>query len=255
MRRSILLLATGCLSAMVLLAACNKENKKQPLSELDQFSAGYRALPAAAALDSFTRLSRGPLPQSTYAKYEVGNIYYAMANDTAQSRGWNDARAQALLDSAEVWLNAALAADSTFVEAYVNLGALWDDRADMPAVRAERDSRIGKARANYERALELRPQDDKARCNLGTLHKRENNLELAKKEFLTALEYNPRSALARYNLAILFATMRIYREALTEFELAVKYDPQGDIGERSRANIKIIQDLMAGEASRAERPK
>ena len=58
------------------------------------------------------------------------------------------------------------------------------------------------------------------------------------------LEHDPESALAHYNLAIMFAEQKIYREALREWELAAKYDPDGDIGERSRANIQIVKDLM-----------
>jgi hypothetical protein len=63
-------------------------------------------------------------------------------------------------------------------------------------------------------------------------------------EFQKVLEYHPQSALAHYNMAIMFAESKIYREALVEWELASKYDPDGDIGERSRENIKIVKDLM-----------
>ena len=68
-------------------------------------------------------------------------------------------------------------------------------------------------------------------------------------EYLAVLEHDAHSSLAHYNLAILFATQKIYREALTEFELAVKFDPDGDIGDRSRDNMKIIRDLMEIEAA------
>jgi len=144
-------------------------------------------------------------------------------------------------------------ADSTFVEAYVNLGALWDDRADMMASRQERQHREEMAEQMYLAALEIRPYDEKARCNLGSLYKRQNDFARAMDEYLAVLEHDPHSALARYNLAILFATQRIYREAIREFELAVKYDAGGDIGERSRDNIEIIEDLM--ETERAEARK
>jgi hypothetical protein len=58
------------------------------------------------------------------------------------------------------------------------------------------------------------------------------------------LEHDPASALAPYNLAIMFAESKMYREALREWELAVKHEPESDIGQRSRENIKIVQDLM-----------
>ena len=81
----------------------------------------------------------------------------------------------------------------------------------------------------------MSPNDEKARCNLGALYKRQTP-EKAMEEFLAVLDHDPKSALAHYNLAILFATQKIYSEAMRELDLAVKYDPHGDIGQRSSAN-------------------
>lgn len=253
MRRIMPLVFVASLGLLAALSACSEDKASQ--TDLDRFLARFHAMPARAAIDTLRPAARGPAPVSTWAAYQIGNIYYSMANDSARTRGWNDEYARVYLDSAEIWLTRAIEADTTFVEAYVNLGAVWDDRADIMATRPEREARIGNARAMYEKALALRPGDEKARCNLGGLFKRQNNLDRAKQEFLIALEHNPKSALAHYNLAILFATMRIYREALLEFELAVKYDPDGDIGQRSRDNIKILQDLMAGELQGATRAR
>ena len=50
----------------------------------------------------------------------------------------------------------------------------------------------------------------------------------------------------------MFAEAKIYREAIREWELAAKYDPDGDIGERSRDNIKIVQDLANAKPPRLE---
>jgi len=238
---------------LALLATVGACNKDAPQSELDRFISAIEDLPHGAAIDTLRVLAAGDPPAATFAKYQLGNLYYAQAADSARTRGWNDRFAGAYLDSAQGWFEAAIAADSSFVEAYVNLGALWDDRADMMASRQERQDREQMAEQLYLAALEIRPQDEKARCNLGSLYKRQNNLDAAMAEYLTVLEHDPRSALARYNLAILFATQRIYREAIREFELAVKYDPNGDIGERSRDNIRIIEDLM--ESERASRNK
>ncbi len=239
------------LAAVTGLAACNKDKPRNPAGD---FAQRIEALPRAAARDTLRNLVDAAPPIGGLARFHLGNLYYVEAADSARSRGWNDPLVAAHLDSAETWFKAALAADSTMVPAYVNLGSLWDDRAEMMTSRVERDARAGQARVLYEQALALDPQNEKARCNLGTLFKRQNDMERAQREYLTVLEQNPRSALARYNLAILFATMRIYKEAQREFELAAKYDPQGDIGERSRANIQIIKDLMAAEASRAAKP-
>jgi hypothetical protein len=42
----------------------------------------------------------------------------------------------------------------------------------------------------------------------------------------------------------MFAEEKIYREAIREWEAAVAADPEGDIGARSRENIKIVNDLL-----------
>ena len=239
------------IGATILLGACNRD---LPPSELDLFIDRIEVLALDAAFDTLYALAAGPPPQSTYAKYELGNIYYSQAADSARTRGWNDETAKAHLDSAQIWFEAAVAADTTFVEAYVNLGALWDDRADMMAGRQERQVRIATAQSMYEKALALKPNDEKARCNLGSLYKRQNNFEGAMQQYLMVLEHDPKSSLAHYNLAILFATQKIYREAVREFELAVKYDPDGDIGDRSHDNIKIIRDLMEAETAKPRKP-
>jgi tetratricopeptide (TPR) repeat protein len=246
---------TSCLIigllALIAAAACNRD---VPESDLDRFISQYETMPREQAIAELQDLAVQPGQTQAYARYQLGNMHYGAAADSARTRGWNDEFAQAALDSAQHWFEAAVAADSTFVEAYVNLGALWDDRADMMAVRREREERIATAKAMYERALELRPHDEKARCNLGSLYKRQGDFEQAMTEYLTALEHDPESALAHYNLAILFATQKIYREAITEFEAAVKHDPEGDIGDRSRDNIKIIEDLLASQAAEARKP-
>lgn len=237
------------LAILLSMAACNKD---VPLGELDAFVQRIGELPAQEALDTLYSLVDAPAPMGGFARYQLGTLFYNQATDSASSRGWNDPYVHAFLDSAELWLSAALAADSTMIRAYVNLGALWDDRAEMMLRREERDHRIDQAKVFYEKALELEPHNEKARCNLGTLYKRQNDLERAVQEYLAVLEHNPRSALARYNLAIVFATQRIYREAKIEFELAVKYDPDGDIGDRSRHNLQIINDLLESEKARRE---
>lgn len=241
MRRIPLLMVFAALLFLTFIVACNKD---VPQSELDLFISEIENMPHEAALDTLRQLSAAPAPTNAFACYELGNIFYAMGADSARTRGWNDEFARAYLDSAQGWFELAVAADSSFVEAYVNLGALWDDRADMMATRREREQRISTAQEMYERALAIKPYDEKARCNLGSLYKRQNRFEDAMNEYTAVLDHNPKSALAHYNLAILFATQKIYGEAIHEFELAAKYDPKGDIGERSQENIKVVQDLM-----------
>ncbi len=215
-----------------------------PQSELDVFISGMSELSASVQSDSLQAIANQGGTRASYATYMIGNNFYKAAADTARLSGWGSSEANALLDSAEVYFGSAVSMDSTFVEALVNLGSVWDDRSEQLSSRDDRDSKVAKAEGYYRKALEVSPLDEKARCNLGSLYLRQRRTMDAKKEFQAVVDANPRSSLAHYNMAIMFAEAKIYREAIAEWELAVKYDPDGDIGGRSRDNIGIVKDLM-----------
>jgi tetratricopeptide (TPR) repeat protein len=237
----------GVLTFLFLLVVCLglvgcKEGV--PKSELDQFVLEMNKLTAEAQDDSLRSIAASGNDRASFATYMIGNNFYLAASDSANLRGWGSVSANSLLDSAEVYLSAAVALDSTFLEAMVNLGSLWDDRSEQMSSREDRDSKVAKAESFYKMALSVDPLDEKARCNLGSLYLRQRRTQDAKAEFQKVLADNPGSSLAHYNMAIMFAEATIYREAIAEWELAVKHDPDGDIGQRSRDNIKIVKDLM-----------
>jgi len=219
-----------------------------PQSELDRFISEMNLLDETARTARLQELAGGETSQAAFANYMIGNEFYQQAGEAARDKGWNDGTVNALLDSAEVYLDLAVDRDSTFVEAMVNLGSLWDDRSDQMGNRQEREKRLTKAREYYDLALSVDPNDEKARCNLGALYLRQRKTGDALAEFQKVLDHDPHSSLAHYNLAIMFAEQKIYREAIVEWELAAKYDPDGDIGQRSRDNIKIVKDLMNSPA-------
>ncbi len=245
MRRNSLVILWVLMAVVAMLAGCREEAAE---TALDKFIARTQSLEGQALDDTLYALARGEAPYNAYASYLLGNHFYKTAGDSAVSAGWGDAGVNALLDSAEVHFSRAVAMDSTFIEPLVNLGSLWDDRAEQMGSRQERDARLASAKQYYEMALKIDPTDEKARCNLGSLYLRQRRVQNALNEFKTVLEQNDHSALAHYNMAIMFAEEKIYREALVEWELAAKYDPDGDIGERSRDNIKIVRDLMNAPA-------
>ena len=235
----------AALAALALLIGAGvgcKDN--EPQSELDRFSAWATGLEHQAMLDTLRTLAGTDGDKALYADFVLGNWFYQLASDSAAVNGWGEEPAKSLMDSSEVHFMRAVDRDTTFVEALVNLGSIWDDRSQQMAVLDDRKMRMDKAEMYYRKALAVDPADEKARCNLGGLYMRVRKTPEALAEFQTALEYDPESALAHYNLAIMFAEAKIYREAIREWELAVKYDPDGDIGNRSRENIKIVDDLM-----------
>jgi tetratricopeptide (TPR) repeat protein len=240
----------------ILVAGCREVEEN---SELTRFVTELRKLPAAEYEDTLRSLSMGPAPAATYAHYELGNYFYGAFTDSITAAAardsvvsWDPPIITALLDSAQLHFEQAIAHDSTFVEAYVNLGSLLDDRAERLESRDQEASRqraelFQQAKAAYEQALEVSPSDEKAGCNLGALHLKLQEYPEAYKSFQNVLDAHPQSALAHYNMAIMFAEEQIYREAVAEWEAAAAADPEGDIGERSRANIEIVQDLLKAD--------
>lgn len=241
MQRKSLLLAAILVGLLGLCLGCKEE---VPDTALDSFISRTEHLEGSALSDSLRILARGGAPDNAYANYLLGNGFYETAGDSAGQVGWNHAGVIALIDSAEHYFDLAVAQDSSFIEPMVNLGSLWDDRAEQTGTRQERDHRLNKAKEFYELALAVDETDEKARCNLGSLYLRQRRTNEAMQEFQTVLAHNDRSALAHYNIAIMFAEQKIYREAITEWKLAAKYDPTGDIGERSRDNVEIVKDLL-----------
>lgn len=232
------------LLAGILLAVLGGCRDTGPQTELDRFVDRTGDLAGEVLTDTlWTAIQEGP-PNSVYASFLLGNHYYQAAGDSAGRVGWQDTGVGALLDSAEIHFSRAIVQDSTFIEAIVNLGSVWDDRTERAPDRDARIEAQTTAEKYYLMALDQDPADQKARCNLGGLYLRQRMTDRALREFQTALEYTPESALAHYNLAIMFAEAKIYREALREWELAVKYDPDGDIGDRSRDNVRIVTELM-----------
>ncbi|MFN2369902.1 MAG: tetratricopeptide repeat protein [Candidatus Krumholzibacteriia bacterium] len=238
--RSALVLAA--LLAAVALGGCKEQAE---LTDLERFVQRTAALEGQALEDTLRGSVAAGGNEATYASFLLGNRFYDAASDTAAALGWDAPQVPALLDSAEVHFARAVARDSSFVEALVNLGSVWDDRAEQRGSRPQRDTRLAQAERFYELALAASPHDEKARCNLGGLYLRQRRTQEALDQFQAVLDHDPTSALAHYNLAIMFAEQKIYREAMREWELAAKHDPDGDIGERSRENVRIVKDLMS----------
>lgn len=228
-------------AAATLMVGCNDDD----LSPVEEALAEYRDLPPAEREAALRELAADPELEAI-AHYGLGNHFGELAaTEDAEPGPESVTGLNALLDSAVVHYRAAIAVDSTMVEAWVNMGLVFDDLSDGRTPQAR--EALGHAREAYAKAIELSPGDEKARCNLGALFFRRHQYPEAMEQFRAVLDTNPESALAHYNLAIMFAESRMYREARVEWELAAKYDPDGDIGDRSRDNIKVVDDLMNSE--------
>jgi tetratricopeptide (TPR) repeat protein len=239
--------ALGILLTAALTLLANGCRDKPAEGALDAALAPIRGLPAEQQEPALRRALADGSVEARIVWYELGNLAYqaAAAADAPPPGPDSPTGRSATLDSALAYFQRASALDTLFVEPLVNAGLIWDDVAEGRDVIAR--NALASARECYQHAIRLRPDDEKARCNLGSLNFRRHQYTEAIEQFNAVLARNPRSALAHYNLAIMFAESKLYREAIREWEAAAKHDRDGDIGERSRQNIKVIQDLMKAE--------
>lgn len=231
----------------VVFSEETSRSRPDPGYRLERLVREYRGmtpLQKEAALRGAAASSQGG---GAAAEYGLGNIYYATASDSAAAGKSAEPAAIALLDSARVHFERAVAVDSTLVEAYVNLGSVDDDLSTHVVLRDRMKTQLDQQNAEkaYRKAIALRPEDEKARCNLGALYVRVHRDADALAQFKEVLARIPDSALAHYNLAIMFADSKMYREAVREWQAAADDDPDGDIGRRSRQNVKIVEQMMA----------
>ncbi len=119
------------LLAVVLLVAVSGCKDDKVLSDLDKFILRTESLEGTALDDTLAVLAEGSSSEAVYANYLIGNNYYISASDSATVSGWNSKSINADLDKAEEYFSRAVALDSTFIEALVNLGSLWDDRSGV----------------------------------------------------------------------------------------------------------------------------
>jgi len=250
MRRMPLMIVILASVLSMLLVACSEttldggvRDQEEP-SAVDLALADYRDMPVATREPALRELIVESADQAAYGWYGLGNLFYERsANENVPPGPDSQTGTSAMLDSALTCYQTAIAVDSTLVEAWVNMGLIWDDLSDGRTPLSRKA--LTNAQEAYGRAIDLKPSDEKARCNLGALLFRRRQHPEAMEQFQAVLDRNPKSALAHYNLAIMFAESQMYREAVTEWQLAVDNDPDGDIGERSRDNIKVIEQLMS----------
>lgn len=230
------------LAAALPLAGCKESDEP---SNIDRALASFRELPEAEQEPALREFATSDDPDAKYAWYELGNLYYRRAAEEQVEPGEGSLTgSNALLDSSLVFFTRATDRDSTFVEALVNAGLIWDDVCDGRTPEARQA--MMKAVKLYDRAIAQQPDDEKARCNLGALYFRKHQPKSALENFQAVLDADPESALAHFNLAIMFADSKMYREAIAEWELAAKYD-DGEIRDRATENIRVMKELMESE--------
>ena len=162
-------------------------------------------------------------PGDAHASFYLGNAYLALA----------------LPDSAAAAYEKAVAADSMYTKAYVNLGIALEDLR-----------RFDDARIRYEKALAIDSTDVLAHCHLGHYYHARGELELAVRHYTRAIEIDPKSAQAHYNLGLAFADTRLFAEAIREWEAVIELSPESEVGRTAAENLQLIKTYVGEDHPR-----
>ncbi len=109
----------------------------------------------------------------------------------------------------------AIQADPAYVEVYTELGEAYLNTLGS----------VDKAISPLEKAVQLHPNDERARRLLGTAYLRANRVDEAKHELKKALELNPSGVDAIYNLGLAHFREGEFEAASSHFKQLLKYDP------------------------------
>lgn len=109
----------------------------------------------------------------------------------------------------------AIQADPAYVEVYTELGEAY-----LNALGS-----VDQAISPLEKAVQLHPNDERARRLLGTAYLRVNRVDEAKRELKKALELNASEVDAIYNLGLAHFREGKFEAASSHFKQLLKYDP------------------------------
>jgi Tfp pilus assembly protein PilF len=120
--------------------------------------------------------------------------------------------------------------DPTYVEAYNNLGIVYQMMGD-----------VDRAFGAYQKATEINPRYQKAYNNLGILLLLKERYEEAVEAFQKALAINPNSIESHINLGILFKKKGQWDEAIESYQKALAIDP---LHRETHYNIALLYEQL-----------
>lgn len=115
---------------------------------------------------------------------------------------------------AEGYFRKAIAVDSTFADAYHNLGLLFT-----------LENRLGEAESAYRKTIAVDPHHQDAYHSLGTLLNEQGRLIEAEDAFRKAITADPNRAETYFSLAVLLTNNKRWKEAEEIYRKAVEVDP------------------------------
>lgn len=108
-----------------------------------------------------------------------------------------------------------------------NLGELFVGARgfNYQGIQAFFDKRYAKAKALYEKAVSMEPDNQQYRMNLASAYAKQGAIDQALKQFREVLFLDPAHAEANYNTAVILADQNRVTEALSHYRRALDADP------------------------------
>jgi tetratricopeptide (TPR) repeat protein len=127
----------------------------------------------------------------------------------------------------------AVAIDSTFFKAEMNLAAMYDEQQMFP-----------KAIEAYEAASRLEPKNADVWSSLGDTYHTQKDYAKAQDLYKKALQLDPNNQHALYSMAVAFADAGIFREAVKYWKRVVAIDPKSEHGKNASENIDLVSKYL-----------
>jgi cytochrome c-type biogenesis protein CcmH/NrfG len=127
----------------------------------------------------------------------------------------------------------AVAMDSTYFKAVVNLGLMYDEQQNF-----------SKAIETFEQAGRLEPNNPDVWSHMGNTYTTQGNYAKASELYRKALKLDPNAVHALYSMGVAFADAGIFREAVHYWTRVTELDPKGELGKNASENVELVKKYL-----------
>ncbi len=228
-------------TAMMLLSACESATPTPTSATITPPAPGAPAAPAVSA-------PAAALP--TVNSADTAEQHIEKAKAALKDRRFDVALAEAM---------AATEKDAKSSDAFFVLGNVYNQSASMEADLGKRQEALTKAIDAYKNAISLKPDNDAAHTNLGTVYYQLGQFDAAKTAAQEALKYKPDDARTHYLLGTIYLQddpskkPTVLDQAQTEFDSAIKSEPNLGAAYIGLANVQLFKGDFAGAILNAQK--
>ena len=164
-------------------------------------------------------------------------LWVALSENVKRSRQADVEGANANQAKQAEELRAALARDSTNIDAHVALGNILYDTANW-----------GEAIVHYKAALARDPSRVPVLVDLGVCYYNSSVADSALTYFQRALALDPHHPVAHFNMGVIYENRHQWKDALSQYHLALEADPTDDLKQSVIAAMQRVQQASGTSA-------